>query len=197
MHYDFSPHLAQIREFHQAFGHPVGKCLTPLRPERLLTRIGWMFEESHELAGAPTVTTQVDAICDAAYFCGGTLVEMGVTRFLFDVSAEHRAPAMIDTTPLTKSLTRHWLTLTQQETLDAQCACLREALALLITTHHRDNRVPFAPVFGFVHRANMQKLWPDGLPHYDAQHKVIKPAEWTAPEAMIDAYLDTLTSANA
>ena len=45
------------------------------------------------------------------------------------------------------------------------------------------------PIMQIVHEANMQKLFPDGKPHYDPEtNKVLKPANWArdfAPEAKI------------
>lgn len=40
------------------------------------------------------------------------------------------------------------------------------------------------PIFEIVHRANMAKLFPDGLPHFH-NGKVIKPDNWQAPEPKI------------
>lgn len=45
--------------------------------------------------------------------------------------------------------------------------------------------------FEAVHEANMQKLWPDGKPHYNESNKVIKPEGWEkfTPEPIIEAIL--------
>ncbi len=40
--------------------------------------------------------------------------------------------------------------------------------------------------FRIVHGANMGKLWPDGLPHYNEAGKVIKPPSWVAPEPFLE-----------
>ncbi len=49
------------------------------------------------------------------------------------------------------------------------------------------------PILEIVHQANMQKLFPDGKPHYDpVTNKVLKPADWeekAAPEPRIKAEL--------
>ncbi|EOT41378.1 MULTISPECIES: hypothetical protein [Enterococcus] len=49
------------------------------------------------------------------------------------------------------------------------------------------------PIMTIVHDANMNKLFPDGQPHYDpVTNKVLKPASWQekyAPEAKIAAEL--------
>ena len=36
-------------------------------------------------------------------------------------------------------------------------------------------------LFDIVHTANMQKLWPDGKPHYAPDGKTIKPVGWEDP----------------
>ncbi|WP_440109979.1 HAD family hydrolase [Paenibacillus sp. QZ-Y1] len=41
-------------------------------------------------------------------------------------------------------------------------------------------------IFNIVHNANMQKLFPDGLPHYNEVGKVVKPDGWEAPEPKIE-----------
>ncbi|WP_411735074.1 HAD family hydrolase [Paenibacillus sp. M2] len=41
-------------------------------------------------------------------------------------------------------------------------------------------------IFNIVHCANMQKLFPDGKPHYNTVGKVIKPDGWEAPEPKIE-----------
>jgi predicted HAD superfamily Cof-like phosphohydrolase len=40
-------------------------------------------------------------------------------------------------------------------------------------------------LFDIVHNANMQKLFPDGKPHYNADGKTIKPITWKDPEPEI------------
>ena len=49
--------------------------------------------------------------------------------------------------------------------------------------------------FDIVHAANMQKLWPDGIPKFDESvvpPRMIKPDDWQAPEDEIKSYLETL-----
>lgn len=41
-------------------------------------------------------------------------------------------------------------------------------------------------LFEIVHRANMDKLFPDGKPHYNAYSKVIKPDTWRDPKPLLD-----------
>ncbi len=75
-----------VKEFQQAFGHPVAEAPTFMDSARLSTRVAWMDEEIKELEEATTLIGQVDAIIDLLYFCLGTLVEMGVPpQAFFDI----------------------------------------------------------------------------------------------------------------
>jgi len=42
-------------------------------------------------------------------------------------------------------------------------------------------------LFDIVHQANMDKLWPDGKPHYGPDSKVIKPSTWRTPDEAMQA----------
>jgi predicted HAD superfamily Cof-like phosphohydrolase len=50
--------------------------------------------------------------------------------------------------------------------------------------------VPPTPLFDIVHQANMQKLWADGKPHYNADGKTIKPEGWQNPYPLLKAEID-------
>lgn len=43
-----------------------------------------------------------------------------------------------------------------------------------------------AKIFTIVHKANMNKLWGDGKPHYNEQGKTIKPESWQDPFQLIE-----------
>jgi predicted HAD superfamily Cof-like phosphohydrolase len=47
--------------------------------------------------------------------------------------------------------------------------------------------------FELVHQANMKKLGPDGKPIYNAEGKVLKPADWLSPKERIRQWLDDQT----
>ena len=114
-----------VKQFHQAFGHPVSNEPVPLTEERASKRYAWMLEEINEFLLAvrtQDVVEQADAMIDTIYFALGTLVEMGV----------------------------------QPDEL-----------------------------FRIVQQANMSKLWPDGLPHYNETGKVIKPEGWQDPHTKL------------
>lgn len=107
-----------VREFHQAFGHPVANRPAMLTLDRVQARSNWMAEEVEEFKKARTLEDQADAMIDLLYFALGTLVEMGI----------------------------------EAETL-----------------------------FHIVHKANMDKLWPDGKPRLAGDGKVQKPPTWREP----------------
>jgi len=70
-----------VRQFHQAFGHPVANIPTALSIERTKDRSKWMIEEIGEFISASAsgdVVGQADGMIDLIYFALGTLVEMGV-----------------------------------------------------------------------------------------------------------------------
>lgn len=70
----------QVREFHAAFNHPIGRENEPsiLTEERRKTRAKWMKEEVNEFVDSEEIHLQVDALIDLIYFALGSLVEMGV-----------------------------------------------------------------------------------------------------------------------
>ena len=71
----------EVREFHQAFGHPVSNVPVSLTKDRAKKRYAWILEEINEFLDAvknQDVVEQADAMIDTIYFALGTLVEMGV-----------------------------------------------------------------------------------------------------------------------
>ena len=71
----------EVRQFHQAFGHPISDVPVSLTVERAQKRYAWMLEEINEFLDAvrvQDVVEQADAMIDTIYFALGTLVEMGV-----------------------------------------------------------------------------------------------------------------------
>lgn len=111
----------QVRQFHNAFNHPVANTPTFMDAERAKARASWVVEEVNEFLAAETVVDQADACIDAIYFLLGNLVEIGVYP---------------------------------QRVLD------------------------------IVQGANMAKLH-NGVPKYREDGKIIKPANWVAPEPLI------------
>lgn len=69
-----------VREFHSAFGHPIGDESAPqmIDDDRKRKRVNWMLEEIDEFIDAKELYQQTDALIDLLYFTIGTLVEMGV-----------------------------------------------------------------------------------------------------------------------
>ena len=73
---------AQVKAFHEAFGHPIAATPTAMSQGRVLKRAEWMKEELDEFVTAEheadPLVSQADAMIDLIYFALGTLVEMGV-----------------------------------------------------------------------------------------------------------------------
>lgn len=46
-------------------------------------------------------------------------------------------------------------------------------------------------IFEIVHKANMDKLWEDGKPHYNEDGKTIKPAGWQDPYPKLKDEIDS------
>ena len=86
--------FADVRAFHQAFGHPAPDVPTPLTFDRCCTRAEWARDECYELEDdtievlegiasgeqdeADLIAVQVDASLDQIYFGFGNLVELGI-----------------------------------------------------------------------------------------------------------------------
>jgi len=67
-----------VKDFHRAFGHPIGREPHMLSKDRVKARSTWMIEEVKEFIRAKTLVDQVDAIADLLYFALGTAVEIGI-----------------------------------------------------------------------------------------------------------------------
>lgn len=52
-----------------------------------------------------------------------------------------------------------------------------------------------APLFEIVHRANMTKLWEDGLPRYREDGKTIKPPAWVDPGEALRSEIERQSAA--
>jgi len=66
------------------------------------------------------------------------------------------------------------------EQADAMIDLIYFALGTLVEMGVRPDRV-----FDVVHEANMGKLWPDGLPRFAPDGKVLKPSTWEDPAPKI------------
>ncbi len=76
----------QVREFHNAFGHPISEKPMMLSEDRVVNRYKWMLEELLEFLEADNIYDQADAMIDLIYFALGTMVEMGIDpEPLFDI----------------------------------------------------------------------------------------------------------------
>ncbi len=83
----------QVKEFHEAFGVPVGTTPKLISPERLLLRAELIFEEACETAramgmagepselvffGSPNLIDIADGLADLIYVINGAAVELGI-----------------------------------------------------------------------------------------------------------------------
>ena len=76
----------KVKEFHEAFSHPVQNKPTLLDEDRVSKRYSWMLEEIDEFKEAVDIQEQADAMIDLVYFALGTMVQMGVSpEALFDI----------------------------------------------------------------------------------------------------------------
>jgi predicted HAD superfamily Cof-like phosphohydrolase len=69
---------SQVRQFHEAFGHPVADSPKVMTEERRGKRYNWMKEELDEFKSANKLVDQADAIADIIYLAVGTAVELGI-----------------------------------------------------------------------------------------------------------------------
>ena len=70
-----------VREYHEAFGHPVGTTPERIDPIRAEIRKEWTLDEVFELEDAilaDDIVEVADALADIIYFCYGTAVEYGI-----------------------------------------------------------------------------------------------------------------------
>jgi predicted HAD superfamily Cof-like phosphohydrolase len=67
---------------------------------------------------------------------------------------------------------------------DAMIDLMYFALGTLVEMGVRPEKI-----FDIVHRANMAKIWPDGMVHHNETGKTIKPPSWTDPYEKIRSYI--------
>ena len=73
--------FSNVQDFHQDFGHPIGRKPRLLAEDRMKTRQKWTREELDEIDKAmweQDIIGVSDGIADAIYFLLGTAVEMGI-----------------------------------------------------------------------------------------------------------------------
>ena len=150
----------QVKEFHEAFGHPVAEKPTPMDVITATARQIWKAEEIVEFLHATArgqeelfktlVNELISGICDA----------------------------------VDKQLKKGIVYETDEDVLVAQADALTD-----INYFNQGDFVVMGvkpqPLFDIVQRANMGKLWEDGKPRYREDGKILKPANWEqdfAPE---------------
>lgn len=176
-----------VREFHEAFGHPVSD--PKAADERFGLRMEWTCDELFELARALRSDDRVeiaDAIADALYFLYGTVVEAGV-----HVSwARPSGPYPSGSAALRIAFRECFCTISTATSAWAISGASASEMTQVFVPHAelalrdmaRSLDLPIDKVMAEVHRSNMAKIWDDGKPHYRADGKVAKPEGWTAPD---------------
>lgn len=185
-----------VREFHLAFN-----CEAPERPQRLFSReeswhrFRFTDEEARELIHALTAKPRdlvavVDAMCDLAYYCAGTLVCLGVAGKGENEAFGNHLDGGFDSLMLVESvaglarrLSLAFAAKDPRALRDSNQDALKALAALA------PGREIWRRCFHAVHAANMRKLWPDGKPRRNEHGKIIKPEGWCGPERELAAIL--------
>lgn len=179
--------VSLVREFHEAFGHPVSD--PKVANERFGLRMEWTADEMFELARAihEDDTVEIaDAIADALYFVYGTAVEAGVhVSWARPSGAQPSGSSALrlafrECFYSISTATSAWAISGAAATEVVHAFLPHAELALRDMARALD--LPIDEVIEEVHRSNMAKLWSDGKPHYRADGKVAKPEGWTPPD---------------
>jgi predicted HAD superfamily Cof-like phosphohydrolase len=147
---------AQVKEFHEAFGHPVSEKPTPIPEDVAVARANWTVEELVEFLYATanndkekftSMTAKLIAAIENAY-----VKILNQKRKVEDVLVD-QMDALTDINYFTQG-------------------------SFVVAG------VDPQPLFDIVQEANMAKLWPDGKPRYDENNggKIKKPEGWEPPE---------------
>lgn len=145
-----------VKEFHKTFSCPMSEVPTPMSKEMVLNRLGFLAEEMIEILHA---TSKTD--------------------YEFSTMLDELYVRMEDSymKQLVKERPEDVLTGQFDGFLDIDY--FNHGNYTLLGT---DPETPFE----LVHKANMDKLWEDGLPRFDEHTgKIIKPSGWTAPDEAI------------
>ncbi|WP_336761297.1 HAD family hydrolase [Paenibacillus sp. USHLN196] len=147
----------KVREFQKAFDCPAPEVPTPLDDKLVANRANFIMEEVVELLYASS-----DG--DKDKFCEYT---NNLINSIYDT--------------YDKQLTKPF----PEDRLIGQVDALIDIKYFAEGGIVETSVIP-DKIFDIVHNANMQKLFSDGLPHYNEVGKVIKPEGWEAPEPKIE-----------
>ena len=165
----FSPEIdgnfIKLKEFHTVFDNRMPVAPTAMNAELAANRVDFKIEELVEFLYASTTKGDFPRLVEQLK----AAVDKAVDKVIAD-KAEVEEDALI-----------------------AQCDALIDLIYFAYGSFVLLGVDP-TRLFDSVHLANMQKLFPDGLPHYDEiTHKVMKPENWSelyAPENKIAAEIE-------
>lgn len=182
--------IEQVKNFHTTFGHPAfDEPHSHITAERSLLRYRLLDEECGELAAAldkNDIVEVADALADIVYVAVGAAWEFGVA---YQVPVFDDADVDLGTPNLEGVEVEDFLSDLRSSTRIFErlhhpviaAAALTEIINVTFQLAWSFG-IKLTPVLDEVHESNMAKVWDDGLVHYDAFGKVLKPAGWVAPD---------------
>lgn len=196
--------LAQVKEFHEAFGHPVSDQQTLIPEDRFKLRMALIREELEETVrdfGNGDLVKTADGLADLDVVTNGALLEFGFTEYL---SGSSEYWEVSDKNP--PSLQGSEMVIWAAHTLiyDQVSDCLdhyylgnvEDIIEALFTIKNivanaaRVLNIPLKDVCDVVHKANMSKLGADGKPIYrESDNKILKGPNFRPPEEDIENIL--------
>lgn len=196
--------LAQVKEFHEAFGHPVSEQRTLIPEDRFKLRMALIREELEETVrdyGKGDLVKTADGLADLDVVTNGALLEFGVTEYLSDSPEYSEVP---DGNP--PSLHGSEMVIWAVHTLiyDQVSDCLdhyylgnvEDIIESLFTIKNivanaaQVLNIPLKDICDVVHKANMSKLGADGKPIYrESDNKILKGPNFRPPEEDIENIL--------
>ncbi|HLL68977.1 MAG TPA: hypothetical protein VK453_25180 [Micromonosporaceae bacterium] len=172
-----------VREFHAAFGQPLGPPPGGVTAERAALRNALIEEESDELGEAVLAGNLVDiadALADIVYVAYGTALEFGIDLDRAVAYALPYADAYLPISRMMAAVQRLCAATTSRNVPAVAHRLARVArLADLIAARYG---IPLDAVLAEVHRSNMSKLDADGQPVYRADGKVMKSDLYSPPD---------------
>lgn len=182
--------LQMVHEFHTAFGAPISTSSMPELTDRTELRFNLIAEEVAEYAAAAVAEDPVemlDALGDIVYVVCGAALEFGMTKrsvyLVLPPTNERFVPftGFVDKTAFSMRAVLSGLrTAIDNRDVVVVSACLaRMYLEALDLAEYLN--LPLYEALVEIHRSNMAKLGPDGVPLVNSVGKIMKPPGWTPP----------------
>lgn len=195
--------LAEVKEFHEAFGHPVAQEPILISPERFALRLTLIREELEETREAwedADLVKYVDGLADLGVVTNGTILEFGGTTNGVDpipnIWDDGRDVPHMSSEDKFYSWHR-----TMERVIQVAERCYEngnvygvldalERISYATAAHAYYNDVPLLEINEAVHKANMSKLGLDGKPVYrKSDNKILKGPNFRPPEEDIKRIL--------